>query len=290
MRYQATQASTSVVQADSRCADPAFRAWFADSVAVDESGEPARFYRGWSTPSFKPVSAMCFATTPEIASVYAATKRSDGYGSSIASWSVGAQVAACHLRLTKPLRFEPYATEVALDTVARRLGWGSAGGITDEECLKIITYLGNRESGKVEGPGFKVTVDHPSITDDLELWSLTDTRGPVARLSSEVREGFIPMGEALESVRCDLYAVLDSPRIPVVAGRLGYDGVIHPDLAGALVTAAGQLGLGEGDAVPGVSGRRAGAVIETWRVFAADQAWSCTGWSPLPPRPVRGRV
>jgi hypothetical protein len=215
---------------------PEFKGWFDGSRAVDPEGKPLMLYRGVRRPSLKGrIHTESYTDSPDVASIYSASPATYEFGE-------GASVFPVHLSIKNPVHL-PEAQHTFGD-VLKVLKYGQPNGITQDEAIKMLNHLVNRESDqnlpfwvsrtKTGLPGFKYTVhdDEGNELDDGDLpFSLTMSQSWLREFRDDFK--YMHDNEVLENahrLKADTYAFVDTPRFKAVAERLGHDGVIHQDI------------------------------------------------------------
>ena len=142
-------------------------------------------------------------------------------------------VHAAKLTLRQPLVIEWMSSSIG--DVMRALSFGEPGGITGDEVLRIFNYMHNRMIGKAQGGEFKYIVydedgdevdpNERDFTLDINDSLIRDVRGEFDYAHSAEDQFAIA-----DRIAADGYIYWDSKTVQTVLRRLGFDGVIYPDV------------------------------------------------------------
>lgn len=224
-----------------------FMAYFVEAVKDAElfkgpDGEPMVFYRGTQSKKnlFTNLGTLSFTADPDVAKIYSARPRSRNFDFT-AEFVEGSTVGHYYLKMKNPIEIDEVEGTI-LDFFDNYLGGIESVG--EEEVLKFLSYLANRESGKAKGPRFQYDFE-----DDAEYYIDNDVFmgveiGPSLKsLWRSVKNHYASgskadVKDALNSVTIDYFVLVDAPGFARVAKAGGYDGIIHADAfdAGPMVS------------------------------------------------------
>lgn len=237
-------------RADEMRADPTFKEWLGESELVDERGQPEILYRGVQHPRhihpsaprprrrgqsklpamFRSPRARAVASYTPLASVAAiySMHPSDTWGEHPPSFVQTSTVQPAFVRARKPLRM--HTLSATFGDILRALRYGEPNGITDDEVLKMLNYLHNREVGAVSGGDLLYKIvdeDDEEVEDD---WGdLLYGRTKIQNLRDDIEMNPDSTLELADRLHAETYAFCDAPAVKRAAERLGYDAIVHTD-------------------------------------------------------------
>lgn len=137
-------------------------------------------------------------------------------------------VQPAFIRSHKPLRLHDLST--TFGDVLRALRYGEPGGITDEEVLRVLNYLHNREVGAASGGDllYKL-VDEDGEEIESDLGDLLHGRTQIQNLRDDIEASPEDTLELADRLHAETYAFCDAPTVKRAAERLGYDAIVHTD-------------------------------------------------------------
>lgn len=282
-------------RADEMRADPAFKEWLGESELVDENGQPEIMYRGVQHPrhihpnaprkktkgpkipaSLRSPRARTVASYTPLASVAAiySMRPGDAWGEREPSLAQTSTVQPAFIRVRKPIRVHELST--TFGDILRALRYGEPNGITDDEVLKMLNYLHNREVGEASGGDLLYKVfDENEEEVEADWGDLLHGRTKIQNLRDDIEMDPDSTLDLADRLHAETYAFFDAPAAKRAAERLGYDAFVHTDpfrpgraseilfdKEGEDLTGVGDEWNLEGEEVP---------IIDTIRPFSEDQ-------------------
>lgn len=199
----------------------AFQNWFGNSVVVTDGGEPMIVYRGQHRPG-EPTefdtkkNIPSFASSPDIASVYAAN-----YGSQ--QYREGATVGAYYLSIKKPLDLTTTET-ISLDQLVNDIG---ADPQTNEEDQRAIVWL-VAEIARRWNKGDEFEYELPGDPEGISRLGWDECASVLRDLIAD--ENWVAVDNYLMAFTVDTFVVADCKTLVRWAQAKGFDGIIHSDV------------------------------------------------------------
>lgn len=213
-------------------------------VTAANEGLHGLLYRGTQSPKIKGRQVLhSWTPSMQVAMVYSA-EPGDVWGMRPPSFLPGSTV---HIgRLTpgaRVLPLCPYSGTCSLFSVLTALRFGKDGGISETEAAKILTYMHNRETGRVRAGQFQYRVideDGDEVLDTHLGFSLVDPETRVRNFRDQ--DFYDDPAEASGRLEADTFVFADAPAVRRAATAQGWDAISYMDV---FATSAPRDLLGE---------------------------------------------
>lgn len=199
-------------------------------------------FRGTQTPDTRRTGRGTISYSPSllVAVVYSAVP-GDVWARREVAFAKGSSVEAVQLARPRVLDLRAHGTYCSLADILSVLDYPR--GISDDEVLRIHSYIHNRLIGKASGGPVIVRVyDEDGEEEDAHDVPLS-LRRPETLVSWYARDAYRkePGLDAASLLVADLFAFVDAPAVRRAALAMGFDVIAHLDVFDAGVYAAEKL-------------------------------------------------